>query len=258
MTLRAPPERWSPLSWQSLPAAHQVEYPDAALVQDVVARLRLLPPLVTSWEIERLRELLASAARGEAFLLQAGDCAERTSDCRPDAITGMLKIILQMSLVLVLTSRRPVIRVGRLAGQYAKPRTSPTETRERDGNPVTVPSYYGDLANREEFSPDARRPDPRLMVDAYMHAALTLNFVRALVERGFADLSHPENWELGFLEKAALPEELRARYRAATAQLRQGLATAQAAGARLEALTRVEFFTSHEGLNLHYESAQTR
>lgn len=257
---------WTPDSWRSRLAAHQVRYPDAAAVDAAVARLRTLPPLVTSWEIERLRGLLAEAQEGRRFVLQGGDCAETLGDCRPAIITSRLKILLQMSMVLVHGLKRPVVRVGRFAGQYAKPRSSPTETREVGGNdagagsrPVTLPSYFGDLVNGAEFTPESRRPDPELMVQGYQHAALTLNFIRALVDGGFADLHHPEYWDLSFLRQASLPAALREEYERMTRNLADGLEFMEALGERsVDDLTRAEFYASHEGLNLLYESAQTR
>jgi 3-deoxy-7-phosphoheptulonate synthase len=253
------PLDWSPDSWKSLLASHQVVYPDRDAVDRSVTRLGELPPLVTSWEIERLKSLIAEAQRGERFMLQGGDCAERIADCTPDSITSKLKILLQMSLVLVHASKRPVIRVGRFAGQYAKPRSSATETRVVDGQSVTLPSYYGDLVNNAEFTAEARRPDPNRMVEGYQHAAMTLNFIRSLLEGGFADLHHPEYWDLGFLRHAALPLDLRAEYERMTERLSDGLRFMEAVGERkVDELSRMEFFTSHEGLNLQYESAQTR
>jgi len=251
---------WSPDSWRGFDAAQQASYEDESAVERAVARLRSLPPLVTSWEIERLREHMAEAQAGERFLLQGGDCAETLADCQPRIITNKLKILLQMSLVLVHGLRRPVIRVGRFAGQYAKPRSSPVERRqEANGEEVTLPSYFGDLVNRVDFTPAARRADPELMLAAYHHAALTLNFVRSLVEGGFADLHHPENWELGFFEHADLPAPVRKAYRETTSRLAEALRFMEALGEMdIDKLTRVEFFTSHEALNLLYESAQTR
>lgn len=250
---------WSPESWKNKLARQQVVYEDRAAVDAAVAKLRSLPPLVTSWEIERLKGLIADAQRGERFLLQGGDCAEVLADCRPEAITGKLKILLQVSLVLVQGGKKPVIRIGRFAGQYAKPRSSPTETRLIDGKEVTLPSYYGDLVNSIEFTPEARRPNPHLMVRGYQHAAMTLNFIRSLAEGGFADLHHPEYWDLSFFHHASLSPEHRAQYQRLSAELADALRFMEALGEKaVEDLTRVEFFTSHEGLNLLYESAQTR
>jgi 3-deoxy-7-phosphoheptulonate synthase len=251
--------QWGPDSWKQKLHAQQVVYPDRAAVENAFARLRVLPPLVTSWEIERLKSQIAEAQEGKRFLLQGGDCAERIADCRPEPITNKLKILLQMSVVLVYAGKRPVIRVGRFAGQYAKPRSSPTEMRTVDGKPVTLPSYYGDLVNREEFTAEARRPDPARMLEGYTHAAMTLNFIRALMDGGFADIHHPEYWDLDFMSHAGLPEELRDEYRRMTERLAEGLRFMEAIGERsIDQLHSVEFFTSHEGLNLLYESAQTR
>lgn len=249
------PAGWTPDSWRSRPGANSVEYPDAAALSRETARLRSLPPLVTSWEIERLRKELAQAEGGQRFILQGGDCAETLEDCRPERIAAKLKILLQMSLVLVHGGKKPVTRVGRFAGQYAKPRSSPTETR----GGITLPSYFGDLINRAEFTAEARTPDPHLLVRGYQHASLTLNFIRALVDGGFADLHHPEYWDLSFFTHASLSPAVRAEYQRMTENLADGLRFMEALGERtVDDLTRVEFFTSHEGLNLHYESAQTR
>ncbi|GJQ28960.1 MAG: phospho-2-dehydro-3-deoxyheptonate aldolase [Phycisphaerae bacterium] len=248
------PPDWTPDSWRSRPGC-DIPYPDTAALAREAARLATLPPLVTSWEIERLRSELSQAEVGKRFVLQGGDCAETLEDCRPQPIASKLKILLQMSLVLVHGLKRPVTRVGRFAGQYAKPRTNPTETR--DG--VTLPSYFGDLINRAPFTAADRTPDPGLLVRGYQHAALTLNFIRALVDGGFADLHHPEYWNLAFMTHASLSPALRAEYERTTATLADGLRFMEALGeTTIDELTRAEFFTSHEGLNLHYEQAQTR
>ena len=189
---------WHPAGWQAKPAQQQPVYEDPAVLEQVVAELSRLPPIVVSWEIEALRERLAAAQRGQAFLLQGGDCAETFADCESDSIAKKLKILLQMSLVLLHGLKRPIIRVGRMAGQYAKPRSVDAETR--DG--LTLPSFRGDLVNRPEFTAEARRADPQLLLRGYERAALTLNFVRALVDGGFADLHHPEYWDLGFVKHA--------------------------------------------------------
>ena len=185
---------WSPSSWQRKAVSQEVTYDDPAALERTLHRLRELPPLVTSWEIERLKSQLAEAGDGKRFVLQGGDCAETLADCRPDVVVAKLKILLQMSLVLIYGARKPVVRIGRLAGQYAKPRSSPEETR--DG--VTLPSYFGDLVNRRPFTAEDRRADPDLLLQGYTHAALTLNFVRSLAAAGFADLHHPEQWDLVF------------------------------------------------------------
>ena len=246
---------WSPSSWRDKPLAQAVTYEDPQALEDALARLRALPPLVTSWEIERLKQQLQDAAEGKRFVLQGGDCAETLADCRSDVVVAKLKILLQMSLVLIYGLRKPVVRIGRLAGQYAKPRSQPHESK--DG--VTLPSYFGDLVNRREFTPSSRRADPELLLHGYMHAALTLNFVRSLAAAGFADLQHPEQWDLAFASRRDLDEDLRAGYTNLTRTMRDALAFMEALGERsVTELGRVEFFTSHEGLNLHYEEAQTR
>jgi 3-deoxy-7-phosphoheptulonate synthase len=255
----APPgsgeQPWSPTSWTRRPQAQEVAYPDPAAVEAAVARLGRLPPLVTSWEIERLREQIADAQLGKRFILQGGDCAETVADCQPDVIARKLKILLQMSLVLIHGGQRPVTRIGRFAGQYAKPRSSPTESREG----LTLPSYFGDLVNRQEFTAAARTPDPELLVAGYLHAALTMNFVRSLSAGGFADLHHPEVWDLAHLSRADLSAEMRQEYQRMVTQLGEALRFMEALGERnVDDLSRVEFFASHEGLCLPYEAAQTK
>jgi 3-deoxy-7-phosphoheptulonate synthase len=246
---------WTPESWRSKVDAQAVEYDDPAAVEAVSTRLRELPPLVTSWEITRLRELLADAQQGKRFLLQGGDCAETLADCRSQVIADKLKILLQMSLVMIHEGKRPVVRVGRLAGQYAKPRSKAVESR--DG--VVRPSYFGDMVNRSDFTENGRRPDPEKLIVAYSHAAMTLNFIRSLSAGGFADVHHPEQWELSFFRSAGVPDSLREEYEKTTRQLAEALRFMEALGeSTVEELTRVDFYTSHEGLNLLYESAQTR
>jgi len=242
---------WNPASWQTRKAQQQPTYEDTDALGKAVSDLSRLPPIVVSWEIENLRERLASAQRGETFLLQGGDCAESFADCESDHIAKQLKVLLQMSLVLLQAMKRPVVRVGRFAGQYAKPRSADTETREG----VTLPAYRGDLVNRPEFSSEARRADPQLLLRGYERAALTLNFVRSLVDGGFADLHHPEYWDLGFLHHAPL----RAEYERIVHSIRDALDFFESlTGQSVGDATQVEFFCSHEGLHLLYEQAQTR
>jgi len=246
---------WTIDSWKDKPLAQEVAYDDPEALASVVAKLGELPPLVTSWEVERLKTSIAEAQAGKRFVLQGGDCAETLLDCKPTIIANKLKILLQMSMVLVHAGKKPVVRVGRLAGQYAKPRSKPTE--ERGG--LVLPSYFGDLVNRPEFTAEARRTDPRALLDAYSHAALTLNFVRSLTAAGFADLHHPEYWDLGFFTRSGLPPELREEYEQTTARLSEALRFMEALGEMtVDELSRVDFYTSHEGLNLNYEAAQTR
>jgi 3-deoxy-7-phosphoheptulonate synthase len=236
-----------------------MSYPDRAALDAAITKLRSLPPLVTSWEIERLKKQLAEAQEGKRFVLQGGDCAETLADCRPEVISNKLKILLQMSLVLVHGAMKPVIRIGRIAGQYAKPRSHPVEVRWTDDRPITLPSYFGDLINRADFTHEARTPDPQLLVTAYQHAALTLNFVRSLTESGFADFHRPEQWDLSFSENATLAPAWREEYQRTCRQLVEALQFMEAIGeTSIHELKRVEFYTSHEGLHLEYESAQTR
>jgi 3-deoxy-7-phosphoheptulonate synthase len=242
---------WSPASWRTKYAGQQPAYADAAELEAVLGQLSRLPPLVTSWEIENLKLQLAEAARGERFLLQGGDCSESFADCESDAIVSKLKILLQMSLVLVQGGKKRVTRVGRFAGQYAKPRTSATETRAG----VTLPSYRGDMINRAEFTAAGRAPDPQRMLRAYERSGLTINFIRALIEGGFADLHHPEYWELGFVSRSPHAAE----YTRMVETIGDSLRFMEAlSGSLLADIGRVDFFTSHEGLHLMYEQALTR
>ncbi len=242
---------WTPGSWRSRPARHQPVYPNPDAVARVMEQLARLPPLVTSWEIEALKAQLAEAAAGRRFVLQGGDCAESFDDCESANITNKLKILLQMSLVLVHGTRRRITRIGRFAGQYAKPRTEEFETREGR----TLPSYCGDLINAPGFSESSRTPDPQLLLRGYERAALTLNFIRSLVDGGFADLHHPEYWDLGFVHHSPRAEE----YHRVVASIGESLRFMETlAGASVGEINRVDFFTSHEALHLLYEQAQTR
>jgi 3-deoxy-7-phosphoheptulonate synthase len=242
---------WRPDSWQRLPALQQPRYADAARLARVLDELARLPPIVVSWEVDQLKDELAAAQRGERFLLQGGDCAEGFSDCDSDTIARKLKILLQMSVVLLHGLKKPVIRVGRIAGQFAKPRSADVETR--DG--VTLPSYRGDLVNRSAFTAADREPDPELLLRGYERAALTLNFVRALVDGGFADMHHPEYWDLGFLQHAKLKDA----YRKIIDSISDSLDFyAAISGSPVHEASQVRFYSSHEGLHLLYEQAQTR
>ena len=217
----------------------------------MVCEIAKLPPLVTSWEVNALKQQLGEAARGERFLLQGGDCAETFDQCDSGTIANKLKILLQMSLVLVHGSGKPVIRVGRFSGQYAKPRTEEFET----GNGTTLPSYRGDLINSPGFTAAEREPNPQLMLRGYERAALTLNFIRALVSRGFIDPHHLEYWDLAFVRDSPMAEEYRRMARSIGESLRF---MENILGAHPGGLRWIEFFTSHEGLHLPYEQAQTR
>jgi len=243
--------QWTPDSWRQRPALQQPEYPDAAALERVLAELRQMPPLVTSWEIMDLRGQLAEATAGARFVLQGGDCAERFVDCTSARITNTLKVLLQMSLVLVVGAQKPVTRIGRFAGQYAKPRSAGEETR----NGIRLPSYRGDIINRPEFTAEARTPDPQLLLRGYERAALALNFIRALVKGGFADLHHPEYFDLDWARHSPLADDYH--------QMAQTISDAlgfmeHVLGVRAGESDRIDFFTSHEALHLGYESAQTR
>ena len=245
-----PISAWQPGSWQQKTALQQPQYADAAALERAVHELGQLPRLVTPWEVDTLRTQLAEAAAGRRFLLQGGDCAESFAECQTGIVTNKLKILLQMSLVLVHGGQKPVIRVGRFAGQYAKPRTEDLETRHG----VTLPSYRGDLVNRPGFTAAERQPDPQNLLRAYERSALTLNLIRALTQGGFADLHHPEYWDLDFARHS--PHE--AEYRRVVASIGESLRFVEnVLGVETGELREVDFYTSHEGLHLHYEQAQT-
>jgi 3-deoxy-7-phosphoheptulonate synthase len=242
---------WQPDSWQAREAKQQANYADQAELQSALDELSGLPPLVTSWEILSLKKQIAEAQAGNRFFLQGGDCAESFAECNSEVITNRLKVLLQMSLALTHGLQKPVVRVGRFAGQYAKPRSSDNETR----GDLTLPSYRGDLVNSAEFTPEARRPDPQRLIQAHASSAMTMNFVRALVDGGFADFHHPEYWNLSWVEHSPLADEFN--------RLAESLGNAvkfmeTIAGRRAGRLKRVDFYTSHEALHLHYEQALTR
>jgi 3-deoxy-7-phosphoheptulonate synthase len=251
---------WSRHSWQGKEEAQRIAYENETAVREAVAQLESFPPLVTSMEIENLRKRLTNAAEGNAFVLQGGDCAETFAETVPDKITNKLKILLQMGIVLAQGLKRPIVRVGRFAGQYAKPRSSPMEKGKLpNGDEATLMSYYGDLVNGSEFTEDQRTPDPYRMVKAFKHSAMTLNFIRSLIDGGFADLHHPEYWDLGFLDKADLTEQTDREYHAIAERIKNSLEFMEAITERsIDRVARPEFYTSHEGLNLRYEAALTR
>jgi 3-deoxy-7-phosphoheptulonate synthase len=241
---------WAPDSWQRRPALQQPSYDDPIELDRAGAHLAELPPLVTSWEVLALKEALAEAQEGKRFLLQGGDCAESFADCTSPVISNRLKVLLQMSLVLVHGLKKPVLRVGRFAGQYAKPRSADNEVR--DG--VSLPSFRGDVVNSQEFTATARRPDPQRLIQAHAHSALTMNFVRALIDGGFADLRHPEYWDLAWVEHSPLAAE----YRKMVAGISDSLHFMETLAGPIASFSKVDFFTSHEALLLHYEQALTR
>ncbi len=242
---------WSAESWQSKPVTQLPEYPNPEARNDALKRLSELPPLVTSWEVESLKNKLAGAATGKLFLLQGGDCSEGFSDCRSDIIASKLKVLLRMSLVLTQGCKKKIILVGRFAGQYAKPRSTSTETR--DG--VTLPSYRGDMVNSRQFAESQRIPDPERLLRSYERSALTLNFIRSLVDGGFADLHHPEYWDLDFVSHSSRSKN----YNETVDSIGESIKFMETiVGVPIGEFNRTDFFTSHEGLNLFYEQAQTR
>jgi 3-deoxy-7-phosphoheptulonate synthase len=245
------PQDWAPDSWRGRPALQMPTYPDPVALESALDELGRLPPLVTSWEILALKKQLAEAQQGRRFLLQGGDCAESFSDCESGLISNRLKVLLQMSLVLVHGLQLPVVRVGRFAGQYAKPRSTDMETRGQ----ITLPSYRGDLVNGPEFSDTARIPDPQRMIRAHSRSAMTMNFVRALIDGGFADLHHPEYWNLHWVGYSPLAAE----YQQMVSDIGGAVRFMETlAGVEVHNLNRIDFYTSHEALLLPYEQALTR
>jgi 3-deoxy-7-phosphoheptulonate synthase len=244
---------WTPSSWRDLPAAQQPEWPDAADLETALKSLSILPPLVFAGEARRLRSALAQVADGRAFLLQAGDCAESFSDFTADAIRDKLKVILQMAVVLIYGAGVPVIKLGRIAGQFAKPRSSPTE---RIGD-VTLPSFRGHIINDDAPTLEARTPDPSRLLAAYHQSASTLNLVRAFTTGGFADLSQVHVWNQQFVASSNAGR----RYEAIAGEIDRAMRFMNACGIDLggeATLHQVEFWTSHEALVLAYEEALTR
>ena len=242
---------WTIDGWRNLPARHQPEYPDPRRLAETLEALSHRPPLVFPGEVERLRAEIASASRGEAFLLQGGDCVERFIDCTPEDITNRLKVLLQMSVILTHAARRPVVRIGRMAGQFFKPRS--TEYEESPDGPVMT--YRGDPVHAFELTSAARRPDPSRLETGYFHAAATLNYIRAMIAGGFADLHHPFSWNLHGIEHT----EQWKKYREVLESVLDAVQFMESfGGLNRESLGSVEFFTSHEALHLDYESALTR
>ena len=247
-------ERWTPSSWRSKPAKHvPADYPDMDALTGAEATLRTMPPLVFAGEARRLKSLLGQVAGGEAFLLQGGDCAESFKEFAADNIRDTFRLILQMAVVLTFAGGKPVVKVGRIAGQFAKPRSEPTETI----GGVTLPSYRGDNINGQAFDEASRVPDPQRLLQAYNQSAATLNLLRAFASGGYADLYNIHKWTLGFV--ADSPQG--ARYRELADKISESLSFMGAIGLTPEkqpTLHQVEFFTSHEALLLGFEEALTR
>ncbi|HXR70870.1 class II 3-deoxy-7-phosphoheptulonate synthase [Actinocrinis sp.] len=237
-------------SWRALPAKQQPLWPDPAAVQTAAAELRSYPPLVFAGECDQLKDRLAQVARGEAFVLQGGDCAETFAGVTADAIRNKLKTLLQMAAVLTYAGSVPVVKIGRIAGQYGKPRSKDTETR--DG--VTLPAYRGDSVNGFDFTAESRVPDPWRMVRMYHSSAATLNLVRAFTTGGYADLHQVNAWNRDFVASSPSGK----RYELLAAEIQRALDFMRACGIDPEETRTVEFFSSHEGLLLEYEAALTR
>lgn len=235
--------------YRTLPAGQQPTWPDVGVLEAACTELRSLPPLVFAGEADRLRTLMAQAAAGEAFVLMGGDCAEMFVDASADKIRNKIRTILQMAVVLTHGASMPIVKMGRMAGQYAKPRSSDVETREG----LTLPAYRGDAVNAHEFTPEARRPDPWRMVEAYHRSAATLNLVRAFTMGGFADLRQVASWNRGFMANPAY-----ARYEEMADEVDRAVSFMAACGADFEALKTVDLFSAHEALLLDYERALTR
>jgi len=235
--------------WRELEIKQQPQWPDAEAVRAASAEIAALPPLVFAGEVDQLRERLGAAARGEAFLLQGGDCAETFAGATADQIRNRVKTVLQMAVVLTYGASMPVIKMGRMAGQFAKPRSSDLETR----GDVTLPAYRGDIVNGYDFTPESRTADPRRIVQGYHTAASTLNLIRAFTQGGFADLRLVHYWNKGFTEN---PQNQ--RYEQLAREIDRAVKFMVACGADFEGMKRTEFYTGHEGLLMDYERPMTR
>ncbi|MEM9436430.1 MAG: 3-deoxy-7-phosphoheptulonate synthase class II, partial [Pseudomonadota bacterium] len=243
---------WQKSDWRSKPRVQMPEYLDEAQLNAVEAQLSQYPPLVFAGEARTLKSNLAAVSRGEAFLLQGGDCAESFGEFSADLIRDTFKVMLQMAIVLTYGAKVPVVKVGRMAGQFAKPRSAPTEVK--DG--VELPSYRGDIINELDFTPEARIPNANKMLQAYTQAAATLNLLRAFSKGGFADIHQVHAWTLGFTDREEADQ-----YRAMARHISDALDFMQAAGISTEHnedISTVDFYTSHEALLLEYEEALTR
>ena len=248
------PEELEPVAggwntWRQYPSLQQPHYPDEHALRAVTAELRSRPPLVFAGEVDDLRDELAAAGRGEAFVLTGGDCAETFAESTADHLRLKIQTILQMAVVLTYGASLPVIKIGRIAGQYPKPRSSDIEKR----GDVTLPLYRGDAVNSFEFTEEARTPDPGRLLGTYQHAAATFNLIRAFTKGGYADLRLVHHWNRGFTSNPAY-----ARYESLASEIHRAVKFMEAAGADFESLRQVDLFSSHEALQLEYEAAMTR
>jgi len=246
-------QNWSPDSWRSKPIEQVPDYPDQQVLDAVEGRIASYPPLVFAGEARRLKDSLAKVAAGDGFLLQGGDCAESFSEHHPDNIRDFFRVFLQMAVVLTYAGSQPVVKVGRIAGQFAKPRSAPTET----SGGIELPSYRGDIINGIEFTEQDRFPDPQRLDMAYRQSAATLNLLRAFAQGGYANLDHVHQWTLDYVKDSPQSD----RYRNMAAQITEALSFMRACGITPEtapSLRQTDFFTSHEALLLGYEQALTR
>jgi len=246
-------ERWSPDSWRNKPILQVPDYPNRTALADVEQQLATFPPLVFAGEARALKKALGRVAQGDAFLLQGGDCAESFAEHGANNIRDFFRVLLQMAVVLTFAAASPVVKIGRIAGQFAKPRSAPTEKRGNE----ELPSYRGDIINGNDFTPEARTPDPRRQIEAYRQSAATLNLLRAFAQGGFASLGRVHEWMLGFVKD---PRQLQ-RFAGVADRISETLAFMQATGLDLEShpeLRTTEMYTSHEALLLGFEQAMTR
>ena len=247
-------KKWSPDNWRALPAKHiPQDYPDTAALSAVEETLSTYPPLVFAGEVRRLKSRLADVAAGRAFLLQGGDCAESFKEFHPNNIRDTFRLILQMAATLTFAASKPVVKVGRIAGQFGKPRSSPVEKK----GDVELPSYRGDNINGMDFTPESRTPNPQRLLQAYGQSAATLNLLRALSQGGYADLHNIHKWTLDFVSRSSQGQ----RFEQMAAKISEALSFMEACGVTSEttpSLGETEFYTSHEGLLLGYEQAMTR
>src|SRR5271169_758159 len=246
-------QRWTPETWRSKPIAQSPAYKDRVALADAERQLAGYPPLVFAGEARKLKQALGKAAGGEAFLLQGGDCAESFGEHSADNIRDFFRVLLQMAVVMTFAAASPIVKVGRIAGQFAKPRSAPTEKRDD----IELPSYRGDIINDIAFTPQARTPDPRRQVEAYRQSAATLNLLRAFAQGGYANLGSVRQWMLGFVKDS--PQSR--RYVELSDRISEALGFMQACGLDLEShpeLRTTDFYTSHEALLLGFEEAFTR